>query len=266
MGLITDLAEKSFRGDRAAFMSFLRSFVRTDLIVPDSNQPFPLSGQASPPSPFFPFLAFNEDDQTLIPCFEEDAQIGSWSGTSLTFRRIPSTQLLQLVPDTWGLIFNPGSDIEKIFTPWEIGLLRDGSESSFEEIASELFDPPPEEFLSISPVSSLEYPQLLETFIDFCSAQVSVCEGWILEVVTPSEELEKSEIFAGVSLSRENSAVTPMTEPIALRKQLSDTLGPSMIGRGTLRVTIMNETKENLIDSLLRAHPPVYSRKNRVAG
>ncbi len=264
MGLLTDLSEKSFKGDRVAFISFLRSFVAIDLIVPDSNQAFSLSGQASPPSPFFPFLAFSEDDQTFIPCFEEDNQISSWSRTPLTFRRMPTTQLLQLIPDSWGLIFNPGSDIEKIFTPWEIALLKDGSEGSFEEIAAELFDAPPEEFLSIYPVSPLEYSQLFQAFNDFCSAQASVSEGWILEVVTPSEELEKREIFAGISICKDGSAVASLVHPMELRKQLSDTLGPSMIGRGTLRVTVMNEGKENLIDSLLKAHPPIFSRNNTV--
>lgn len=261
MPTLTQLAEQAFSGNRAACVSFLRTFLETELVIPDREQTEKLSFSVEASSPFFPFFAFESEGETFVPVFELEEQVASWTGTPLSSRRYSGRQLFTLMPASWWVVFNPGSEVEKVFSPWEIALLRTGSEEAIAEVVTELFDSPSEEFLDARTVEPGEHPQLFEAFSQFCRTTHSVKEGWVLEIAPATEENPAAkEVIIGVMISPGVDAATSATHTAALRLNLEQRLGPFLIGWGTLRTAVIAEGEQSVIGSLLSSHAPLYRR------
>lgn len=258
---LTHLAEQAFSGNRAACSSFLRTFLETELVIPDREQPQPLSFSVEPSSPFFPFFAFESEGETFVPVFELEEQIASWTGAPLSVRRYSGSQLFALMPPSWWVVFNPGSEVEKVFSPWEIALMRSGSEEAIAEVVAELFDSPQEEFLDARTIDRGEHPELFDAFSRFCQEAPSIVAGWVLEISPVTEEdLVAREVIIGVMTTPSEDTETSVTSTSALRLDLERSLGPLLIGWGTLRTTVFTEGEQSVIGALLDAHPPFYRR------
>lgn len=263
MSNLTQLAEQAFNGDRTACRSFLRSFLQTELLIPDRKQHQTLSGIVEPPSPFFPFFAFESEGETFVPVFEHEEQIASFTLAPLSHRRYLGRQLFGLVPSSWWVVFNPGSEVEKVFSPWEISLLRSGSEEAIAEVVAELFDSASDEFLDARMMSPVEHPQLFESFSHFCHTTSSIVAGWVLEISPiAADNISAREVVVGVMTAPIGDTQADTERAAALHRQLELMLGPLLIGWGTIRISVIAEGDKSVIGELLSSHPPFYQCQN----
>lgn len=268
MPRLTELAGQAYKGDRTACAAFLRTFLQSELVIPDREQPQKLAVSIAPSSPFFPFLAFESEGETFIPVFEQEEQIASWTGTPLSYRRYAGKQLFTLMPSGWWVIFNPGSEVEKLFSPWEIDLLRGGSEEAISEVVAEHFDSSSDEFIDARTIEPREHPELFEALSRFCHTVSSVLAAWVLELTPITDENPSAREFViGLMItssaeagSRNAEAAATQTTP--LRLDLERRLGPLLIGWGTLRTAVVIEGDETVIGALLASHVPAYRRPN----
>jgi hypothetical protein len=258
---LTVLSKEAFEGIRSSCEEFLRQFLDTELIVPDRHQPNIQSTNPEPFSPFFPFFCYEFEGETFIPCFEKEEQLTEWCSKPLTYRRSLGLRIIDLIPPNCWLVFNPGSEVEKPFSPWELSLLRLGSAEAITEVISELFDTPTEELLDANALFSGEHPQLFAELQKICENRSQIDKAWILEVgLVQDSDTPSNEVLVGFLVTKNVKKEGKETEIDELQATLQNLLAPLMIGRGSLRVVVLTEISEGIFGPLFKAHAPVFDR------
>jgi len=136
MADLTLLMERASAGDREATRAFFKSFFITPLFVPDRHQPIPPKKDITYPSEFNYLLGVESEGRYIVPAFTSPELLAEWGG-NLVYREITGERLLHVIPEEWYCVLNPGQEVEKEFTPWEIAQLRLG-EGAIQEILDEL--------------------------------------------------------------------------------------------------------------------------------
>jgi hypothetical protein len=258
---LTVLSKEAFEGNRSSCEQFLRQFLDTELIVPDRHQSNIQSTNPEPFSPFYPFFSYEFEGETFIPCFEKEEQLTEWCSKPLTYRRSLGLRLIDLIPPNCWLVFNPGSEVEKPFSPWELSLLRLGSDEAIAEVISELFDTPTEELLDANVLFSEEHPQLFAELQKICENRPQIDKAWILEVgLIQDSDTPANEVLVGFLVTKNLKNELKETEIDELQATLQNLLAPLMIGRGSLRVVVLTEISEGIFGPLFKAHAPVFDR------
>jgi len=258
---LTLLSKEAFEGARSSCEAFLRQFLETELIVPDRQQTNVQSSSQEPFSSFFPFFSYEFEGETFIPCFEKEDQVTEWCSKPLTYRRSLGLRLIDLIPPNCWLVFNPGSEVEKPFSPWEISLLRLGSDEAIAELISELCDTPSEELLDANPVFAEEHPQLLREIQKICDDRAEIDKAWILEVgLIQDSDTPSCEVLVGFLVPKDVKKKLKEKEIDELQVTLQNLLAPLMIGRGVLRVVVLTEISGGIFGPLFKSHAPVFER------
>jgi SseB protein N-terminal domain len=117
---------------------FLDALFDSTLAVPIRTSFSELTRGVVYPNEFLSVLAVKASDEKItIPLFTRAELTLAWCGATLECRMMTWSSLLALVPDSWWICLNPGQEVEKEFSPWEIELFKKGRES-LPEIAEEL--------------------------------------------------------------------------------------------------------------------------------
>jgi len=136
-GEIGALLAAAAAGDSAAVRRFYTALIAGPLFVPERQQERPLTDSPRYPNDFVNILGVQDRERVVVPVFSDASLIEQWCGVQLRYRSMSGTQLFQLLPDGWWLTINPGAEVEKEISPWEVDLLRGGT-ASIGALAEEL--------------------------------------------------------------------------------------------------------------------------------
>ncbi len=146
-------------GDPAAIGLFFELLLNSKLFVPQRKQNASFKNIASYPNDFFNFLALNFEESVFVPAFITLEQMSEWAGNELEYREIESSRLFEIMPSDWWLILNPGCEIHKDISPWEIERLKKGTKE-IPEIVEELLSAKEFEGFSVETPDQSEFTDL----------------------------------------------------------------------------------------------------------
>lgn len=124
-------------GERSAMIGFYKALFSGPLFVPERYQAQSLSHIPTYPNDLFNIMGIADQDRVVTPVFADPKHIQEWCGQELKYRTFNGQQLLELVPKEWWLCIEPGLEVYKEMSPWELDQLRDG-DAGIEAIVDEL--------------------------------------------------------------------------------------------------------------------------------
>ncbi|MBX7144888.1 MAG: hypothetical protein K1X79_10590 [Oligoflexia bacterium] len=113
-------------GGPAALERFFIEFLSHKFTVPLRHQKEQLSYTPSYPNDLVSVLGVQDKERVIVPSFSQPQFLDEWIGIALESRSYTGEALLKLIPDGWWLCINPGQEIEKELSPWEISRLKAG--------------------------------------------------------------------------------------------------------------------------------------------
>ena len=125
---ILRLMEESTSGDRSTLESFYTAFLECEFVIIKRASQAASPREPKYPTEFFPFLGIRGGDKTWLPIFTGPAALNEWSTQEMESQTILGREVLERIPGEWWLALNPGNEISKEFSPWEISTLRSGPE------------------------------------------------------------------------------------------------------------------------------------------
>lgn len=236
-----DLSESlapALEGDHQAQRRFYTAFLAGPLFVPDRYQARPLSHQPQYPTPLVSILGVQDGERITIPVFSDPGAIALWAAAELRYKTLSGVQLLALVPDEWWLVVNPGAEIEKEISPWEVRQLRSGA-AAIDGLIEELADNADN---SVRPVELVtprteEYAALTATLSAFGAREPRVKTLYLLkelDLESAPPDLNSpgpSMLLVGAVVDAKDAA-----ELEDLRLAIRDTAQVELIGGDSLRV------------------------------
>jgi hypothetical protein len=132
---------KSSQNDLLALRALYLSFIDYTWLAPRSLPDSYLNNSEvnNPSGSFFDFLTLTFENEIVVPIFSKNEYFTDWSSDSLELREVQGSHLLKVIPDTFWISINPGQEISKDISPWEIKHLLHGAEG-INEIIQELKD------------------------------------------------------------------------------------------------------------------------------
>ncbi len=169
----------ALEGDRAAAQSFFEAFLREVLFVPERRQAQKMSDEPRYPDEFLNILGVQDKERVLVPAFSRPEMIPEWCGSELATRRITGTELLKLLPSDWWICINPGADVEKELSPWEIDQLKEGS-AGIPAVLDEIYQDAIVEPLEVRAVEAHEYPSLHDSLRSFAEKNPAISKMYLI--------------------------------------------------------------------------------------
>lgn len=248
--------ELASHGDREGMARFYRAFLSGPLFVPDRYQDPPLPASAEYPNDLVHVLGVRVQSRTLVPCFSSPDLLAEWSGRPLSFKTMTGQALLGAVPDEWWLCLNPGQEVEKEFSPWEITELRAGPES-IPEVIDDLLKTETVRTVETVETGEADHPQLRAALREQARSEPAIAALYLLrERGEDAEGNETSTLLLGVAVSREAQArleqITEALRTVARQK---------LIGDEEVRVLGGVESTESLMLRMFENSAPFYRRK-----
>lgn len=236
-------------GNRSATAKFFEQFLTDSLYVPERFQAMPVSDQPRYPNEFMNILGLEDGDRTIIPAFSRVNLIEEWCGQELQHKAITGRELLSLVPEEWWVTVNPGLDIEKELSPWELSQLKAGS-SSIRILLEELYPPDQPEILEFEEVEETDYPELKKVIIKKAKEHPEISKLYLAKI----EEDEATVLILGVEASGEDVISTD-----ELEDSLRRVIDLAQIGGDPVRIRIGDSVEGNLLLGAFSKVNPFYS-------
>lgn len=177
--------ERALGGDSQAGAIFFKAFLAGPLFVPERFQSAQLTHSPKYPNEFFGLLGVQGSDQVFIPAFSRPEYIEEWCGSKLSYQEMTGAALVERVPQDWWISINPGLDVEKELSPWEIEQLKYGEEA-IDQIVQENFSSSESKLVRIEPIDQKDAPHVFRE-IDSIKADSRVVKISVLKEV--SEDL-----------------------------------------------------------------------------
>lgn len=147
-------------GSRESAAEFFALFMHTLHVVPTKDQTEPFKNIAIYPNNFLNVLAITDKDRILVPAFSEAQHMNTWSSGATKSRTMTGRDLLNILPNDWWVIFNPGQELAKELSPWEISKLRGGIDG-INEVLDDLFPKESIRPFEIGPLDLEKHAQLI---------------------------------------------------------------------------------------------------------
>lgn len=258
---LEQLMELAVSGDKDAAQVFLDLFLAGPLFVPERHQPSPIAGAPKYPNDFAWLLGVQDGDRVIVPVFTDAQLIEEWAAAPLTFRTVPGKAILDAMPEEWWLWLNPGSDVEKEFSPWEIGELKLGP-SSFATVLAEIFPEEIVEPLTLTQVDTNSYLELKRALIEFAEQDPRIVKLFILQEEGKDFEGElRTQLLVGVE-----AGVKSSNEVDQLRDAIDAHAAPTQIGGETLKILVGKDVTDGLYLSIFKDSQPFFTRKPKSLG
>jgi hypothetical protein len=255
--LIEQALREALEGSKPAARLFFKTFLASSLFVPERFQSCRLSDMAEYPNDFLNILAVKDGARAVVPAFSRLEYILEWCGNEMTSREVTGAELLKLVPADWWLVMNPGREVEKEISPWEIDQLRAGAEG-IEAVVEEIFAGEPTETVEIGPAAEHEY-QGLKAALQAAFEQMPEIRSLYLlkEIGKDLEEQTVQQALIGVE--------APQADPDqieALRIKIKDAAAPCQIGGDAVKVWVGSTLEGSLALGVFKNAEPLFSRKD----
>lgn len=248
--------EGAFSGRRAAVEQFFRALLAGPLYVPERYQAQPLSDSPQYPNDFINILGIQDSDRVVVPAFSDPSLIEEWCGTAMSFRRCTGQELAAMLPDEWWMIINPGSEIIRELTPWEVSRLKDG-EDALPELLHEAYSDLAADPIRVRPLAAGEFTDSHASLFLYCKEHESVLRLYLL-----AEEGEGADgtavvtLLIGVALDEQ----IPPGQYGSVQSEIDTYVAPTLIGGQQKKIFVGGDTSGNVMLGLFKDAEPVFSR------
>ncbi|MBN8547749.1 MAG: SseB family protein [Deltaproteobacteria bacterium] len=196
----------ALEGDRTAAQAFFEAFLRDPLVVPERRQAQKMSDEPRYPNEFLNILGVQAKERVLVPVFSRRDLIVEWCGSELATRSISGAELLTLMPEEWWICLNPGAEIEKEISPWEIEQLKEGT-AGIPAVLDEIYQDTIVEPLEVQAVNAEEYPSLQRELRIFAEKNSAICKMYLIrQSGKDAEEALINKLLLGLEISAANEA------------------------------------------------------------
>ena len=248
-------------GSKQAARLFFESLLTFPLFVPERYQAQPLSNAPSYPNDFVSILGVQDRDRAAVPAFTRKEHVLEWCGAELECKQLTGEELFALVPQGWWLVLNPGRDVEKEFSPWEIAELRNGTEG-IAAVLEEIFAEDIIETLDVKPVSESGCPALCAALRRAAEADSSISAIRLFrEEGKDADGNPAAQILIGVEAPTLDS---PQLD--ALQEKIRAAAAPCQIGNDPFKVIVSRDMQNSPALGLFKDAPPLYRRKQKRRG
>lgn len=246
------MLHQAAEGSPSEITNFYEELLRATLFVPERYQAHPLSDAPRYPNEFVNILGVQDKSRVVVPCFCAPEQVQDWCGQPLSTKALSLDQVLALIPEGWWLVLNPGAEVCKEFTPWELQLLR-GGVVELPALVAEFRDGDRQP-LSLTPVDLSEH-QALVTAARLHGESTPEIRSLFLcrDVAVEGNEKIVQLMIAGVT---RGIALEAQQE---IRERLHRALTPLSVGTCPLK-TIICDDEDALLAPFLRHMEPIFSR------
>jgi hypothetical protein len=249
---IVGAMELALHGDREAGRRFYEGLFEGPLYAVPRHQ---LPDSVDYPNDLVHLLGLKSGDRVIVPAFTDPTLATSWGGHAIVTKEMIPSLLFQAVPDGWWLCINPGAEVEKEFSPWELDLLRRGP-ASIPELIDDLFATRVVEVLETEPLGEGEAESLKQALIEEASRDVAVRALYLLrERGRDIDEQESSSILIGIAIAHESAR-----DHEAIVERYSRIADLQQIGSERARVFGGVEDRENLVLKMFEGVAPLWER------
>jgi hypothetical protein len=248
----------ALEGGREAIEAFYRELFRSTLFVPNRFQAMPLSDSPTYPNEFLDLLGVRDRERVVIPAFTHPELIRDWSGTEFAYREISFVDLAGLAPDGWWVVLNPGSDIEKEFSAWELEQFRSGDQALpilvEEALAHEV--EPGLSFCEVAP----EFSSVKELLRQFASAESAIQALYLVQRDRQGDGEGLPTLVLGVST--DNIAQAGRDR---VRGEIVAVAERALIGSATVQVMLGGALESSMFE-VFKGFTPFYQRRDPLTG
>jgi len=239
-------------GDRSSAEIFLSRFINEALFVVNRQQSAQLSDQPDYPNEFVSILAVKDQDRAVIPVFTRSELIEDWCGSKLEFRSLSGQRLLSIVPDDWWLSLNPGTELEKEFSPWEIIQLK-GGPRNFAAIIEELYADEGPTQLTVEAFADGEFTNLISALTQATAQLPEVLKLYALK--EGDKELGHTNILIGAL--RNKTTPSRHDEILTILKSVADL---AQIGAEPVKVVVGDNLDQSPQLGIFKLLKPFFER------
>ncbi len=135
---LTESLEAAANEIPGAAAEFFRLLMKSTVFLPVKSEPksgVPILGQLETRD--LGFLTVLSDGEEILPIFSEADFVGDWADRELFYAECEFRKLIWLIGESTVFHLNPGQEVGKEISRWEIEKLRNG-EAAIEEIVAEL--------------------------------------------------------------------------------------------------------------------------------
>jgi hypothetical protein len=243
----------AFEGKKEGAVQFYNEFLAGPLFIPRRHQDHSLSDQPSYPNDLLDLLGLQAKERVIVPVFTAPELIESWCGIALKWRAISGKDLIQLLPDEWWITINPGLDIEKELSPWEIKQLTSGIDC-IPELVEELFLENSFDSFNVAAVAPTEYPELCQALSEAVKEIPQVKRVVLLREERTEEDQITSQLVVGVELDPTKDDHIKL-----INLKIRSVIDPFQIGSTPIRLRIADTN--SLILGVLNNSTHVYERQ-----
>jgi len=244
--------EQASQGSLPAAETYYRRFLAGPIFVPERYQLYPLSDSPQYPNEFVNVLGIQDKERVVIPAFSHKAYIHGWCGTELQSKCMNGSNLLSLVPKGWWLVVNPGREVEKEMSPWEIDQLRAGEEG-IPAVLAELKSGAGEGAVSLRPLGADEQPQLKQALRE-AAAQYGLQRLFLMR----EEGLDEDGARQDRLLLGAETAQTSAEDRDKLRSELQRLAAPHLIGAESIKIFVEDRGEKSMMLGLFQHAAPLY--------
>ena len=245
--------EMASGGSHTAARLVFEGLVDGPLYVPDRHQAQPLSDQPSYPTDLVYVLGLQDVERVVVPVFTRASDIEEWCGLPLSYRCYDGASLFSAIPEQWWIVVNPGSEIEKDLSPWEISRLSEGH-AAIDELVEELFSDVEHDTLSVGPVAEEEVKELQAELIAYAKSDPLIHKLILLKEERESvDEHELQKLLLGVE-------VAEAAERATLKQHLADLANVHQIGKEAVNIFIDTDINSSVTLGLFKNFSPFYTR------
>ncbi len=247
---------QSSQGDAVAAREFLQKLSDVSVIVPERFQQKPLSDAPNYPNEFFNLLGIKDQERNTIPIFSREELLAIWSGLELSFRVIQFQDLLAMTPDNWWIVLNPGQEVEKEFSPWEIKKLSEGP-AAVEELLEDLLVQFEQDPLALSPINPDEHRQLREDLLKLAHKFSQINKITLVRSAADAESENSGRILIAVLLDADNT-------DISIIKQELKPLCELQLGAEPAFQILWIKPEDQLQQKLVESFEPIFLKKTNI--
>jgi hypothetical protein len=245
--------EEALEGDARCQRVFFEVLLGSTVVVPERNQARPLSDAPRYPNDLLNVLGVQHVDRVVVPVFTEADIIERWCGNRLRSRSLRFVDLLASIPDDWWIGVNPGGDVEKELSPWELSILRrgpQGIDEIVEDLTADVLDPT----VRIRAPKEDEYGELKRLLLDFGERSVDVARIFLLR--EEGGDARGAVVLIGVEGFSSESA-----DLERLKRETEAVAGGGLIGSDPARVLVGGRETNNFGLTIFRTVEPIYERR-----
>jgi hypothetical protein len=248
---------KASEGNTDAIEKVLLALIEGPVYVPNRAQSHKLSFEPQYPNNLVSILGIQDKERVIVPVFSSADLVAKWFGSELLYKEYSGKSLFDILPEDWWICINPGQEIEKDISPWEISRLKHGA-AGIKEIIEEISNEDAVvQTIETKEVSPDDYKDLKSKLLEFAGKEGAILKMYVLlEKSLTIEEETLERLLIGLECD-ENAAGLEK-----LKEQAAQICGLSLIGN--LDFKILAAAKgNNIILGVFKDTEPFYNKKRK---